>query len=82
MTMKRRQCSTAGRVTVGLRGFTPLSVSAMAPVERHIIPVYEKVAPATVLLPSVSVPEHPLAGGRRRQAPSSVSKDEPQRESN
>jgi hypothetical protein len=60
--MNRRQCSTAGGVMGWLIGFTPLSVTAMAPVEAHLILVSQKAAPATVVLPSASVPEHPLAG--------------------
>ena len=63
MTMNRRQCSTAIGVTGGLIGFTPLSVKAMVPMEEQIIPVYEKVAQATVLRSFASVPEHPLTGG-------------------
>ncbi len=70
MTMNRRQCSTAVDVTSGLIGFTPLSVKVMVPVEAHLILVSQKVAPATVVLSSASVPAHPLAGGTPRHAPS------------
>lgn len=62
MTRNRRQCSTASGVMVGLIRFMPLSVTAMVPVEAHLIPVSQKVAPATVLRSSVSVAEHPLTG--------------------
>jgi hypothetical protein len=39
--------------------FSPDSASASDPVEEHIIPLYQQTAPATVLLSSVYVSEHP-----------------------
>ena len=63
MTMNWRRCSTAIGPTGGLIGFTPLSVTAMVPVEAHLILISQKDASAMVLCPSPSVAEHPLAGG-------------------
>ena len=64
--MNRRSCSTAGGVTGGLIGFTPLIVTALAPVEAHLIFV-SKIATAMVVLFSASVLEYPLEGGSKRQ---------------
>ena len=64
-------------VMVGLIEFTPLSVRTMVPVEAHSIHVCQKVAPTPVLLSAAYVPEHPLAGGRRRPTSSVCSKDRP-----